>query len=40
MKLLDLIVEIERYISTRGLSHDDNINSLLEALSEDTEGEL
>lgn len=36
MELLDLMIEIERYISTRGLTHSDSIEMLLEALGEDS----
>ena len=40
MELLDLAVAIERYISTRGLSHDDSISKLIDALNEDGLEEL
>ena len=40
MELLDLAVEIERYISARGLSHSDSIEDLLKALNEDGLEEL
>lgn len=36
MELSDLIVEIERYISFRGLTHSDSIESLIEAMKEDS----
>jgi hypothetical protein len=34
---LDLMVEIERFMSRRGLTHDDSIESLIQALSEELE---
>ena len=40
MELLDLAVTIERYISARGLSHDDSISALINALNEDGLEEL
>ena len=37
MELLDLMVEIERYISRRGLTHSDSIDALIEAMAEDSQ---
>ena len=37
MELLDLMTEIERYISTRGLTHSDSIETLINAMIEDAE---
>lgn len=37
MENLDLMVEVERFMSHRGLTHDDSIQSLIEALSEEME---
>lgn len=35
MERLDLMIEIERFISKRGLTHSDSIESLIDALSEE-----
>ena len=35
MEPLDLMIEIERYISQKGLTHSDSIESLIEALAEE-----
>jgi hypothetical protein len=35
MEPLDLMIEIERYMSARGLSHSDSITDLIEALAEE-----
>lgn len=40
MELIDILIEIERYISIKGLTHDDPISTLIEALDEDTKDEL
>lgn len=37
MELLDLVVEIERYMTNKGLTHSDSIESLIDALSKDAE---
>ena len=37
METLDLMVAIERYIVAKGLSHNDSIMDLINALSEDAE---
>jgi len=37
MEVLDLLIDIERYISNRGLSHSDSIDALLVALAEDSQ---
>ena len=37
MELVDLVTEIERYISRRGLTHTDTIEALIEAMIEDSE---
>jgi hypothetical protein len=39
MEPLDLLIDIERYISRRGLSHSDSIEALLNALAEDASEE-
>lgn len=39
MSLLDLLNEIEGYISNRGLTYSDSIDALVEALQEDIENE-
>lgn len=36
MELLDLMIEIERYMSQRGLTHSDSIESLINAMAEDS----
>lgn len=35
MEILDLMTEIERYISRRGLTHSDSIETLIEAMVEE-----
>jgi hypothetical protein len=35
MEPLDLMIEIERYMSTKGLSQSDSITDLIEALAEE-----
>lgn len=37
MENLDLMIEIERFISRRGLTHSDSINDLIEALGKELE---
>lgn len=39
MEVLDLMIEIERFISIRGLTHSDTIEDLINALSEESEEE-
>lgn len=40
METLDLMIDIERYLTTRGLSHSDSIADLIKALAEDAEEDL
>lgn len=35
MELLDLMVEVERYVSLKGLKHSDTISELINAMAED-----
>lgn len=37
MENLDLMIEIERFMSRSGLTHSDTIESLIDALAEDNE---
>jgi hypothetical protein len=39
MELSDLMIEVERYVSRRGLTHSDSIESLLNSMYEDTKEE-
>lgn len=39
MSLLDLLNELEVYISNRGITYSDSIDALVEALQEDNEVE-
>lgn len=36
MELLDLIIEIERYMHRKGLTDSDSIQALIEAMEEDS----
>ena len=40
MELLDLMIEIERYMSRRGLSYSDSISDLIDAMGEDASEEF
>ena len=35
MDMADMVVEIERYMSQRGITHSDSIEALIEAIEED-----
>lgn len=39
MELLDLLIEIERYVTRNGLSHDDSIEHLIDSINESLVGE-
>jgi len=39
MELLDLMIEIERYVTRNGLSHDDSVAYLIEHINENMEEE-